>query len=283
MNITRNEELCTGCGLCVRDCVSGVWRVVDGEPAPVDASLCNQCSHCLAVCPKGAIAHDVLDDAQAVRVNRKKIDPDSYRETVMSRRSVRNFRDREVSRETIDELLDLARYAPTASNDQNVAYTVITDRDLIRELSGRIMGAGERLYALTNKGIGKFIVRALGLRENRYLRRLDYALELKAKGRDFILHDAPAVLLVHGPGRAPFICDNCNIAAANIVNYAHALGLGTCYTGFLTLALKLRPSMRKRVGLPRGRRVFVSLVLGYPAYVHANRVSRKKAKVTWLP
>ena len=60
MRIEKREDKCSECMLCVRDCVMGVWRVVDGKSKPVDIDLCNRCSHCIAVCPCDAIIHDGL-------------------------------------------------------------------------------------------------------------------------------------------------------------------------------------------------------------------------------
>jgi len=62
-----------------------------------------------------------------------------------------------------------------------------------------------------------------------------------------------------------FACDNCNIAAANISNYAYSLGLGSCFIGFVTLFLKFSAKARSLLKVPKGYRVFASLIVGYPA------------------
>jgi nitroreductase/NAD-dependent dihydropyrimidine dehydrogenase PreA subunit len=283
MNIKRLEDKCNKCMLCVRDCVSGVWRIVDGVPAPVQPDLCNLCSHCIAVCPRDAILHEGLNAAQTTKVNRKNLLPNVYRDIVMSRRSVRQFREREVPREVIEQVLSLARYAPTASNEQNVGYIVITDKKLIEKSAKAIFGFASRLYDRTKKGIVKLIVRSTGLAENRYIKAMDYAQkQTKDAGRDLILHNAPVLILIHAPKKTRFACDNCNIAAATIINYAHSLGLGTCFIGFLTVALRYSNKLRGRLGVPNDRKVHACLVMGYPSYQHAKTVSRKKPDVKWI-
>ena len=281
MQIYRLDERCSRCMLCVRECVSGIWRNLDGVPTPVETDLCNRCSHCIAVCPKGAIVHEGLDASQMVPLKKLKLDPAVYRDIVLSRRSVRQYKDRPVPREVIAQVLELARYSPTASNDQNVGFIAVTDRMLIRETAAGIFGFADRLAARLETGPGRLFMKATGLTKNRYVRRMGYAREMVAGGRDIILHNAPALILVHGPSKGSFICDNCNIAATNIVNYAHALGLGTCIIGFLTLALRFSRKLRKKLQVPEGRRVYASIVMGYPAYSHPNTVSRKKADVIW--
>lgn len=48
------EELCTGCGLCVPVCTRGAMRLT-GNTAAIDPSLCTSCARCVDVCLTGAI------------------------------------------------------------------------------------------------------------------------------------------------------------------------------------------------------------------------------------
>jgi nitroreductase len=261
----------------------GVWHAVDGKSKVVDIDLCNRCSHCIAVCPCDAIRHDGLKKEEIVAVNRKNLIPDVYRDIIISRRSTRQFKKEPVPREIIERILDLARYAPTASNNQDVGYIVITDKHLIEETAASIFDLGSRLYNKTKKGIGRLLANLTGLANNRYFKVMSYVQEQNAKtGRDYILHDAPVLILIHAPKKARFVCDNCNIAATTIINYAHALGLGTCLIGFMVITLRIGSKMRKKLGVPQDRRVYASLVMGYPAYRFANTVSRKMPEVQWL-
>ncbi len=283
MMITRIEEKCSKCLLCVRDCVSGIWRVIDGVPTPVDQDLCNRCSHCIAVCPRDAIRHTGLDADRTVGVNKKNLRPEVYRNIILGRRSIRHYRDREVPREAIEKVIDLARYAPTASNDQNVGYIIITNKKILSEISKRIFGFANKIYDRFNTGIGRMIKNATGLKNNRYIRRLEYIREeYAASKRDYILYNAPVLILLYTPKKANFGCDNSNIAATTIVNYAHSLGLGTCFIGFMTLALRLSKKMRKLAGVPKEVRVHASLVMGFPAYSFAKTVSRKDPDIKWI-
>jgi nitroreductase/NAD-dependent dihydropyrimidine dehydrogenase PreA subunit len=282
MSITRLDDKCINCKLCVRDCVAGVWRVVDGKPTPVAPDLCNRCSHCIAVCPRDAILHSALDASQSVRVNKDSLQPNVYRDIILSRRSIRHYKDTPIPRGVIEQVLDLARYAPTASNDQNVGYVVITDKKLIERTAQGIFRFVNGLHERTKSGIGRFIVNATGLSKNRYIRLMDYTREETKSGRDFILHNAPVLILLHAPSNARFGRDNCAIAATTIINYVHALGMGTCYIGLLTLLLRFSKNLRNNLSVPKGRKVYACLVMGYPAYTHANTVSRKKPSVQWL-
>jgi len=267
--------------------VAGVWRNIDGEPVPAYPELCNLCSHCVAVCPREAVSHSALDINQVRPVDKKKIDPETYKTVAMTRRSVRQYKDQPVAREIIEEIVDCARYSPTASNSQHVSYIVITDPAILRRTSRHIFDFATRFYGWTQAPVGRKLLSMLrntraGATLDRYLGNMDYYIDQSAAGRDFILHQAPVLVLVGAPKGASFAVDNCNIAATNMINYAHTLGLGTCYIGFLMLALKYSRRLRRLLKIPRDRRVHACLVMGYPAYACSFTASRKSSCITWV-
>lgn len=287
MEIRRIEEKCNQCMLCVKDCVAGVFREINGLPVVAEPSMCNRCGHCVAVCPKNAIEHDALDFAQVRRLKKQLPDPDIFKEIIRGRRSVRHYKDKPVSLKDLEKIIDLARYSPTASNSQHVEYIIITDKKLIEKLSSTIFSFSSRLYDKTRSPMAGVFIKAFkktapGMSLGKYMDGMDYYQSQAAKGRDFILHNAPALILVLAPAKASFACDNCNIAAANITNYAHCLGLGTCYVGFLIMALRYSRKLRAIAGIPKGKKAFASLVIGHPAYKYTSTTSRKKPNVRWI-
>jgi MinD superfamily P-loop ATPase len=50
-----DEELCTGCALCVTPCAEGAIEIVDGKAKVMKEELCDGAGFCLAVCPEGAL------------------------------------------------------------------------------------------------------------------------------------------------------------------------------------------------------------------------------------
>ena len=55
------EDLCTGCGLCVSPCAEGAIVIVDGKAKVVREELCDGAGFCLGVCPTGALTIEVRD------------------------------------------------------------------------------------------------------------------------------------------------------------------------------------------------------------------------------
>ncbi|MFA5844678.1 MAG: 4Fe-4S binding protein [Coriobacteriia bacterium] len=50
-----DEDLCTGCGLCVSPCAEGAIVLVDGKARVLREELCDGAGFCLGVCPTGAL------------------------------------------------------------------------------------------------------------------------------------------------------------------------------------------------------------------------------------
>ncbi|MEA3313296.1 MAG: nitroreductase family protein [Caldisericota bacterium] len=57
------------------------------------------------------------------------------KELLMKRRSVREFKDKEVLQDVLREIFELSRFAPTASNSQAYYFVVVTDKKALEELA----------------------------------------------------------------------------------------------------------------------------------------------------
>jgi len=50
-----DEDLCTGCGLCVPSCHEGALQIIDGKARLVSELMCDGLGACIGYCPEGAI------------------------------------------------------------------------------------------------------------------------------------------------------------------------------------------------------------------------------------
>jgi NAD-dependent dihydropyrimidine dehydrogenase PreA subunit len=56
-----DEELCTGCGLCVTPCAEGAIEIVEGKARVIREELCDGAGFCLSVCPTGALTVEMRE------------------------------------------------------------------------------------------------------------------------------------------------------------------------------------------------------------------------------
>jgi len=260
--ISVDDGRCSRDGLCLTVCPCRVLEPdADGRPVAVAPELCIDCGHCLAVCPHGALTHARLSAAGVAANVRAFPEPAVVDGLLRGRRSIRAYADRPVSREVIDEVLDVARYAPTASNAQEIRWIATVDPDMIRKLAG-----------LT---AGWFAAREVPPAWRRHLR-------LWEQGEDPFLRGAPALVLAHTATDVRFGPADCGIALTFFELAAVARGLGACWTGLLVLATAGSPALRAAMGLPEGHTLWGGLMLGYPKMRYAGVPPRRPAAVAWL-
>lgn len=56
-----DQDLCTGCGVCVSPCAEGAIQIIDGKAKVVREELCDGAGFCLGVCPTGALTIEERD------------------------------------------------------------------------------------------------------------------------------------------------------------------------------------------------------------------------------
>lgn len=62
-------------------------------------------------------------------------------ECIKTRRSIRKYEDKPVDRSLIEEIIEIARFAPSWKNSQSVRYIAIYDNDIKNKIAGEcIMG-----------------------------------------------------------------------------------------------------------------------------------------------
>lgn len=64
-------------------------------------------------------------------------------ENILTRRSIRAFKNKEIPREELEQIVQAGLYAPSGQNRQTWKFTVVTDREKIRKLAeviGRKLG-----------------------------------------------------------------------------------------------------------------------------------------------
>jgi len=285
--IEIKPDVCVRCGACVELCLAKVYEQSDDGVKPVRPERCFACGHCVAACPTDAIDHERFPLDQCSLIDSEALPPlDGLVAAFRERRSARVFKDESIPRETVERLLETSRWAPSASNQQPIDWLVIDDQKCIAELSKRVLDALGRLVALARNPLLRPLLRLIGGKElARQARKaasdFEEARKRQRAGGDPILYHAPVLLVAHVPKSDRFGRDDAAYAAYNVMLAAQRLGLGTCQIGFLQAALGLSRRLRRSLGLPKGRRAEIELILGVPKYPFRRVVSRRETKTTW--
>ena len=156
---------------------------------------------------------------------------------IKERRSIRKFQDRKVPRQLIEEIVNVAAYAPSWKNTQIARYIVVDDPEKIKALANEKCAYG---FA----------------------------------GNVPVMSAAPAlVLLTFVEGRSGFERDgsystikvwgfqmfDAGVAAQTFCLAAHEKGLGTVIMGYFD-----EEEIKKIVDIPEGQQLAALIPIGYP-------------------
>lgn len=266
-----DQSKCKQDGICVADCPRRIIQMEeDGYPfiAPEDELYCMICGHCVAICPHGA-----MDLAEMPRETCPEIDRglalnwEQATQFLRSRRSIRIYKDKEVDRETLQRLIEMARYAPTASNSQTIHWTVISNRDKMMEFSEMTVNwmRGVMASQPDSPAATYFVPMVEGW----------------DKGQDRILRTAPCLIVASAPKEASFGQVDSSIALTYLELAALPLGLGTCWAGLLQGAMLATPALVEKIGLPKGHTAHYPMMIGYPKFKYHRLPERKQPPIHW--
>lgn len=250
--ITLDKKKCIHCKLCVMSCPAGTIEMRDDVPAQV-REACIACGHCTAVCPTEAI-----DNAKAPRAKQAAIpklpiiDKQTAKNYLRSRRSMRIYEMAVPSEKEITELLDVARFAPTAINSQGISFIAVRDQQKKKAIIEATVCGMEQMVA-DNKAAGEDLS--------------SYIDAWRKHGIDKIMRGAPCLLIAYAPKGFIFGRQNAISQFTYAELYANTMGLGTCWAGFVEQCLFTKPKgLMNLLGFPPDTEPVGALLAGYPLY-----------------
>jgi nitroreductase len=243
----------------------------------------------VAICPHGAISHSEYPEGTVTPI-RSEVLPtyDQVLELLRSRRSKRLFKETPVERDVIEKVLEAARFAPSAHNEQSTGFVVIQDKEMIQEIATLTAEGIGKLVQPFRSSIGRMIMRrVLGPRGAAYVAKLAPEVEglvsLFNSGTDWILREPPVLILFCADSAGgSFMSINANLAVQNAALAAEAVGLGCYYVGFILMACIREDSIPRLLSLPETHKIYGALAMGYPRLKFAKWPERNPAKVTWV-
>ncbi|MFX0000336.1 MAG: nitroreductase family protein [Candidatus Hodarchaeota archaeon] len=282
-------DSCTKCNACVDECHyyyfdSGVLCLNDEAD-----EYCIECGKCVAVCPTHAIRLKTHKDKFLRDVPKKEDLPtfESISNLFQTRRSRRQFKDKSVPRELIEKILNVAgRYSATASNQENVYFTVVQDREILKKISNDLNNLVKNLVETFEDPQGRKTLESTF--PPKFIKKLEKVIpsfkrRLKriTQGEEVWRWDAE-IIIIHSPKDALSLEENCALAAGQIMLAAETLELGTCSLGYITNLFNNFKSIAKIVKIPMKHVVGYTLAIGYPKAHYFRIPTRKPLKVKWF-
>ncbi len=172
------------------------------------------------------------------------------------RRSVRNYLTTPVEKEKLLAVVKAGTCAPSALNNMSRQFTVISNKDIIKELNSAVAAAidSETLQRINERTNGNFN----------------------------FFYSAPVLIVVSTERQAFCPASDCAVALENMFLKAEELGLATCWINQLNALSgdKNVRSVLRKAGVPDSHDVYGSCAIGYSP-VPVKRVEEKPNKIVF--
>jgi len=178
---------------------------------------------------------------------------------IKARRSTRSFLPEQIKEEELQAILEAGLYAPSATNQQPWHFTVIQNKELIDWLNERFKEVAKNS-------------------QNAYLNKVG------SNANFHVFYNSPTVILLSGDENNPSAAVDCAAATQNMLLAAEALGIGSCWVGFIAYflnSLESKPYLQE-LGIPEGYKQIHSVALGYKKVIVSKAPERKQNVINYI-
>jgi nitroreductase/NAD-dependent dihydropyrimidine dehydrogenase PreA subunit len=269
---------CTRCLKCVKDCPANAIRIETGKIV----DTCIHCGHCIAICPEMTV---FPDKGEIIPLRPHSVTAEDFSLFTAGVRSCRNYQSKEVPESILMQLVANLKHAPSASNARPLRISIVNSAEKVQLLNDLTTNSLIKLLSLvTSPFVSPFIKLFAPKMDIQKLKRYKKSFVKKQKeNNSMICHHAPAVLIFHGPvTKAGMLEADANIWATYTSLHANAMGLGTCFIGFIVKAFGKNGKQNHNFGIPATNRIYAALIVGYPKVKYKQECSRESPEVTWV-
>lgn len=290
--ISFNRDTCLKCGICGEVCPNKIiCKNSEGMTVIEDRlQLCFKCGQCMSVCPVSAISISGLSyEEDFCAILEKGEYEKNFFDMILSRRSVRNFKDKPVPKEMLERIIDSLSYAPIAFPPVKTEVIVVQNPNDIKRALPYFIELYDYLYQTFQNPIKRFFIKK-NVGDKKYKQMQNHLMPLlkvrlpglKNGTEDTITRNAPAMLLFHTDKKGEDINVDIYIAATYCIIAAHAMGLGGTVMDIIPPAINKKKELREIFGVPDDHEVITSVILGFPKYDYHKGIIRRLKSVRWI-
>ncbi len=178
--------------------------------------------------------------------------------TIKNRRSVRIYREEQITEEELQVIVEAGLWAPSGHNAQPWHITVIQNKDLLSHISN--IATNEMAQS-----------------------PLEWVARMGKSGRN-LFYNAPTVLIVSGKKEDEVMLNSsvdCAAAIQNMLLAAESLGIGSCWIGLIRFFFAQKEEVKKLL-LPEDVKPLYAVCLGYKGRANGKGPERKSGNVSYI-
>ncbi len=176
-------------------------------------------------------------------------------EVIKNRRSIREYKDEQISDEEVEKIIDAAIMAPSARSEAPWHFTVVQNKETLDFINEYV------LDLLRNSGE-------------------EFLEAIAEEGRN-IMHNAPTVVFVSAKSDATNMQADCSAAIENMLLAAEGLDIGSCWLGLVTNFFNAEENL-KYLHIPEDYAPLYGVALGYKAGEAPARPERDENVINWI-
>jgi nitroreductase len=181
-----------------------------------------------------------------------------YAELIKNRRSIRDFADKAVSLETVQEIITESCLSPSSGNRQEWRFAIVNKKEWIKRISDESK---------------RNILKDIAANPDSYMSRYEAAL----RDEQFnVFYNAPCLIIILGPKNNHTLQIDCSLIACYVMFSAAERGLGTCWVGLG--AFIHDPGLLNELGITTDLQIVAPIILGYPKHI-PEAAERKEPQI----
>lgn len=178
---------------------------------------------------------------------------------IRNRRSTRVFLPQQLKNEELQAIIDAGIYAPSATNKQPWHFTVVQNKEIIDRLNHDFKEMAKKS-------------------DNAYVKKVG------ENEKFHVFYNSPTVILISGDASNNYAAVDCAAATENMLIAAEAMGIGSCWIGFIAYLLNSEEGKEyiKELGIPEGYKQIHAIALGYKKFNLTKAPERKEGTVNYV-